>query len=105
MSEITTKRSLGGARIDHISPIVNESVPGALNIHPTFEKALKFDFGLGHLLAKIGHSRNTTAERRASANLCSYPHEQRITLNEHRLRRTKPAMAIMEASGAVSTQE
>lgn len=93
MSEITTKQSFGGATVAHISPPVSEGMPQALNVHLSFEEALKLYFGLGQLLGKLnGYNRRNTAGRRAAANICIYPHRRRITLNEGKLRK-KPAAA------------
>ena len=87
MPSIQTKKSFGGVTIAHVSPPVSESMPKAMNVHLTFEEALKLHFGLGQLLAKMNtYSRRTTAGRRAAANLCIYPHKGRITLNEGKLR-------------------
>src|SRR4051812_41854557 len=88
MPEITTKKSFGGVTIAHISPPVDQVAPKAMNVHLSFEEALKLHFGLGQLLGRINsYNRSTSAGRRAAANVCIYPHKLRITLNEGRLRK------------------
>jgi hypothetical protein len=88
MAEIQTKKSFGGVSIAHVSPPVSEAMPKAMNVHLTFEEALKLHFGLGQLLGKLNsYSRRTTAGARAAANICIYPHKGRITLNEGKLKR------------------
>ncbi len=88
MAEIKTKQSFGSVSIAHISPPVTADSPKTLNVHLTFEEALKLHFSLGQLLGKLNtYKRSTTAGRRAAANLCVYTHKGRITVNEGRLRR------------------
>jgi hypothetical protein len=53
MAEIKTKQSFSGVTIAHISPPVGPAVPKSMNVHLTFEEALKLHFGLGQLLAKL----------------------------------------------------
>jgi hypothetical protein len=92
MPSIQTTTSFGGANVAHISPPVGEAMPQAMNVHLTFEEALKLHFGLGQLLGKLnGYNRRTTAGKRAAANICIYPHRRRITLNEGKLKKKAPA--------------
>src|SRR5688500_20403097 len=87
MAAIKTKQSFGGVSIAHVSPPVGEHVPQAMNVHLTFEEALKLHFSLGQLLGKLNsYNRSTKAGRRAAANLCIYPQKGRITVNEGKLR-------------------
>jgi len=74
--------------IAHISPPLPADAPKAMNVHLTFEEALKLHFSLGQLLGKINtYNRSTSGGRRAAANLCIYPHKSRITVNEGKLKR------------------
>jgi hypothetical protein len=101
MAEIKTKQSFGTAKISHISPAIGTDAPRAMNVHLTFEEALKLYFGLSQLLAKLNsYKRSTTAGRRSAANLCIYPHTGRITLNEGKLR--EPAETEPEELGDVT---
>ena len=66
-SEIPRKESFGSATIDHFSPEIGEVVPRAINMHFSFEEALKLHFGLGQLLGRLnGYNRNTKAGRRSA---------------------------------------
>ena len=90
MPDIQTKKSFGGATVSHIRPPVTDAVPKAMNVHLTFEEALKLHFGLGQLLGKINsYNRSTAAGRQAAVNLCLYPHKRQITINEGRLRKAE----------------
>ena len=53
--EIKTKKSFGSVRIDHTSPAVPEAMPKALNLHISFEEAMRLHLGLGQALAKLNH--------------------------------------------------
>ncbi len=58
--EIKTKKSFGSVGIDHISPAVPEGMPKALNLHISFEEAMRLHLGLGQALAKLNsYNRNT----------------------------------------------
>jgi hypothetical protein len=71
--KIRTKRSFGIARIDHINPRPPDSAK-SINIHLSFEEALKLHFSLGQALAKLNsYNRSTTAGRRAAVDLCAFP--------------------------------
>jgi hypothetical protein len=52
VSKIKTKKSFGIAGIDHINPHPPETTR-SLNIHLSFEEALKLQFSLGQALAKL----------------------------------------------------
>lgn len=98
MAEIKSKQSFGTVTIAHVSPPFSDALPQAMNVHLTFEEALKLHFGLGQLLAKMNtYSRRTTSGRRAGATLCIYPRKGRITLNEGKLKR--PAVAACDEEG------
>jgi hypothetical protein len=87
MPSIRTKSSFGSAHFAHISPAPPADIPRALNIHLTFEEALKLHFSLGQLLAKLNsYNRATRQGRRAAANICLFPKANYITLNEGTLR-------------------
>jgi hypothetical protein len=91
MPEIKTKQSFGSVNIAHVSPPISDVMPKAMNVHLTFEEALKLYFGLGQLLGKLNtYKRSTVGGRRAAANLCIYPHKRRITIVEGRLRKLDP---------------
>jgi len=98
-AEIKRKKSFGTATIDHFSPSVSEEVPTALNIHLSFEEALKLHLGLGQLLGHLnGYDRKTKAGRRSAVNLCLYLEKHRITINEGRTRTTdKAGLAAQES--------
>lgn len=101
-SEIKRKKTFGTATIDHFSPAVGEKVPTALNIHISFEEALKLHLGLGQLLGHLnGYNRKTKGGRRSAVNLCLYLEKQRITINEGRTRDAKSAAAATENSEPV----
>jgi len=62
MAEIKTKQSFGRVTIAHVSPPVSAVMPKAMNVHLTFEEALKLHFGLGQLPARLNtYSRRSTA--------------------------------------------
>jgi hypothetical protein len=86
-SEIKRKKTFGTAGVDHFSPPLGDNAPMALNIHISFEEALKLHLGLGQLLGYLnGYNRKTKAGRRSAVNLCLYPAKHRITINEGRTR-------------------
>jgi hypothetical protein len=87
MPEIKTKKTFGTATIARVRPEPKPEVPRALNVHLTFEEALKLHFGLGQLLGKINsYNRSTTAGKAACVNVCVYPHDLHVTLNEGSLK-------------------
>ena len=87
MPNIPTKKSFGSVQIDHTSPPVPAEMPKALNLHISFEEAMRLHLGLGQALAKLNsYDRSTKDGRRSAVNLCVYPHVQRITINEGRVR-------------------
>ena len=88
--EIKTKKTFGTLGIAGIRPEPKPGSPRALNIHMSFEEALKLHFGLGQALAKLnGYNRSTTAGKRASVNLCVYTDSNRLTINEGTLPKAK----------------
>lgn len=105
MAEIKTKQTFGGVSVAHISPPVGAGVPKSMNVHLSFEEALKLYFGLGQLLGRLNsYNRSTGPGRRAAANLCVYPHKLRITVNEGQLRKPgKRAGDATSASDAAAT--
>lgn len=81
--EIPTKKSFGSVRIDRFSPKVPEGMPKALNVHISFEEAMRLHLGLGQALAKLNsYDRSTKAGKRSAINLCLYLDKGRITINE-----------------------
>jgi hypothetical protein len=100
-SPIKRKTSFGSVTVDHFSPPVASGLPTALNIHISFEEALKLYLGLGQLLGHLnGYNRKTRAGRRSAVNLCLYPQKQRITINEGRTKTAAP-----EENAASDTQD
>lgn len=84
--EIKTKRSFGSVRVDRFSPTVPDGLPKALNIHVSFEEAMRLHLGLGQVLAKLNsYDRSTKAGRRSAVNLCLYLQAERITINEGKI--------------------
>jgi hypothetical protein len=81
--EIRTKKSFGSFRIARYSPKLPEGLPKALNVHISFEEAMRLHLGIGQALAKLnGYDRSTRAGRRSALNLCIFLQKQRITINE-----------------------
>jgi hypothetical protein len=82
-SEIKRKKTFGTSTIDHFSPPIGEVVPPAINIHISFEEALKLHLGLGQLLGHLnGYNRKTKAGKRSAVNLCLFLEKKRITINQ-----------------------
>lgn len=89
-AEIKTKKTFGTLDIARISPEPKPETPRALNIHISFEDALKLHFGLGQALAKLNsYNRSTAAGRSASINLCVFTDINRLTINEGKLPKGK----------------
>ena len=88
MAEVRTKSTFGGATLSHVSPTPTDAVQQALNVHVSFEKALKLHLPLGQVLGRINtYNRSTAAGKAAAVNLCVYPHRLRVTVNEGKLRK------------------
>ena len=84
--DIKTKKSFGTATIDHFSPAKEEEWPKAINMHISFEEALRLHLGLGQLLGKLNsYNRATKQGRQSAVNLCVYPQGHQITINEGRV--------------------
>ncbi len=45
-SEIKRKKTFGAETVDHFSPALGDGLPRAVNIHLSFEEALKLHLGL-----------------------------------------------------------
>lgn len=87
-NEIKTKKTFGSCSFSHISPKPAEAVPKALNVVIPFEEALKLHLSIGQALAKLNsYNRSTTAGKRSAVNVCIYPHDAYITVNESQLPR------------------
>ena len=72
--------------VDHFSPELGDGLPRAINIHLSFEEALKLHLGLTQILGhRSGYNRSTKAGRRAGVNLCLFPGVGHITINEGRV--------------------
>ena len=84
--DIKTKKSFGTATIDHFSPAKQEEWPKAINMHISFEEAMRLHLGLGQLLGKLNsYNRATKQGRQSAVNLCIYPQGHQITINEGRV--------------------
>jgi hypothetical protein len=82
-NDIPTKKSFGSVRVHRFSPPKEDEWPKAINVHISFEEALRLHLGLGEILGKLnGYNRNTKAGRDSAVNLCLYPQAKRITINE-----------------------
>jgi hypothetical protein len=93
-AKIKRKGSFGTITVDHISPPVEEEIPKAINVHVSFEEALKLHLGLGQLLGHLnGYNRKTKAGRRSGVNLCLFFDKHRITINEGLIRAQKKSGA------------
>ncbi|MFL5329884.1 MAG: hypothetical protein ACJ8C4_13325 [Gemmataceae bacterium] len=80
---IKTKKSFGSVRVSRYSPPLVAGMPVALNIHVSFEEAMRLHLGLGQALGKLNsYDRSTKAGRKSAVNLCLYLQKQRITINE-----------------------
>jgi hypothetical protein len=89
-SEIRKKQSFGSCNFSRISPAPGEAVPKAMNVVISFEEALKLHLSIGQALAKLNsYNRSTTAGKRSALNICMYPHDNYITVNESQLPRGK----------------
>ena len=84
---IPTKKTFGTATVDHYSPALTDSLPKAINMHISFEEAMRLHLGLGQVLAKLNsYDRSTTAGKRSAVNLCLHVEKQRITINEGKVK-------------------
>ena len=80
---IKTKKSFGSVQIDRFSPPLSDGLPKAINVHISFEEAMRLHLGLGQVLAKLNsYDRSTKAGKRSAVNLCLYTQTERITINE-----------------------
>lgn len=81
--EIKKKKTFGSVRVARFSPALPVDIPKAINIHISFEEAMRLHLGIGQALAKLnGYDRSTTRGRQTAVNLCLYTQAQRITINE-----------------------
>ena len=54
----------------------------------SFKEALKLHLSIGQALARLNsYDRSTTAGRRSAVNVCVYPHDNYITVNESQVPR------------------
>jgi hypothetical protein len=85
MAEKLEKQTFGGAGVALIRPTVDLGNK-ALNVHLTFDEALKLHFAIGQALARIGrYNRSTSAGKRSTVNLCLFVGKGRVTVNEGEL--------------------
>jgi hypothetical protein len=86
-TEIKRKKSFGTVTVNHFSPTLGPGLPKAVNIHLSFEEALKLHLGLGQILGHLnGYNRSTSAGRRSGVNLCLFPEVGHITINQGQIR-------------------
>ena len=52
-NEIKTKKTFGSVTFDHFSPAREDEWPKSINIHISFDEALRQHLGLGELLSKL----------------------------------------------------
>lgn len=84
---IKKKTSFGTAAVNHFSPTPKDGWPKAINVHLSFEDALKLHLGLGQILQHINtYNRSTRAGRNAAVNLCIYTDVKQVTINEGKLK-------------------
>jgi len=80
--EIKSKVTFGSAMVDHFSPKLTDA-PKAINVHVSFEEALKLHLSLGQALGKLNsYNRSTKQGRDAAVNLCIYTQQGRIAVVE-----------------------
>jgi hypothetical protein len=85
--EIKRKASFGTVNVNSVSPAPSEGWAKAMNINISFEDALKLHLGLGQILGHLnGYNRSTKEGRSACVNLCYFPHDKAITINEGKLK-------------------
>lgn len=83
------KVTFGGCNVDHFSPQIDETVIKALNVYLKFEDALKLHLNLGQLLGTLNsYDRSTTSGKRSGANLCIHVEDQRVTVNQGKMKKT-----------------
>lgn len=91
---IRTTTSFDTVDVDYYRPAKQEEWPKAINIHISFEEAMRLHLGLGELLGKLNsYNRSTTKGKQSAVNLCVYPQGHRITINEGRVANQKPKPA------------
>jgi hypothetical protein len=84
-NEIKTKKSFGTVAVDHFSPARESEWPKAINITISFEEAMRLHLGLGELLGKLNtYNRSTKAGKQSAVNLCLFPPDRSLTINEGR---------------------
>jgi hypothetical protein len=100
MATAKRKSTFGSSYVDHFSPALSEATPKAINVHLSFEEALKLHLSLGQLLGHLnGYNRSTTEGKRTAVNLCVYTQQQRIAVVEGKVRKagTVDAAPAVEA--------
>ena len=86
-TEPESKKTFGGCDVDRFAPTPSDAWPKAINVHVSFEDALKLHLSLGQVLAKLNsYNRSTRLGKRSAVNLCMYTKQRRITVNEGRAR-------------------
>jgi hypothetical protein len=88
MATAKRKSTIGSSYVDHFSPALPEATPKAINVHLSFEEALKLHLSLGQLLGHLnGYNRSTSDGKRTAVNLCVYTKQQRIAVVEGKVRK------------------
>lgn len=89
-NDIPTKKSFGSVRVDRFSPPKEAEWPKAINVHISFEEAMRLHLGLGQILGRLNsYNRNTKAGRDSAVNLCVFTDVTSITINEARVKQAK----------------
>lgn len=108
---IKTKKSFGTATVDHFSPARQETWPKAINIHLSFEEAVRLHLGLQHALLELNNvNRATTAGCRTAVNLCVHTEARRVTIDAGRILtgESDPGLAdgsLRQAGGELGAQD
>lgn len=99
--EIKTKSTFGTVRVDHFSPPLPDGTPKGINVVISFEEALKLHIGLMQILGKLnGYNRNTRDGKASAVNLCIFTNDNRITINEDKVKDAEPARPVSKEAVA-----
>ncbi len=88
MPKLFKEYTFGTCAIDKTSPTVDKLSPKTLvlNLHITFEEALKLNLALDECVRKLNSYKRSTIEgRKAALNLTIHLEKKRVTVNEVRL--------------------
>jgi hypothetical protein len=62
--QIPTKKSFGSVRVNRFSPPKEAEWPKAINVHISFEEAMRLHLGLGQILGKLNSYDRSTKRGR-----------------------------------------